>query len=60
MDTPMRLLTVPEVQERTQLSRSSVYKLLQSGDLESIKIGGARRIPEDALESYIRTLRIAS
>lgn len=60
MDRPLRLLTVPEIQQRTQLSRSSVYKLLATGALESIKIGGARRVPEDALEAYIRTLRVAA
>ena len=39
------------------ISRSGVFRLLSSGELESVKIGGLRRIPAVALESYVRALR---
>lgn len=44
-----QLLTVPEVMERLQLSRSKVYDLIRSRHLASLKIRTARRIPETAL-----------
>jgi excisionase family DNA binding protein len=36
------------------LSRPIVYQLINSGQLRSIKIGKARRIPIDGLRSYIQ------
>ncbi len=44
-----RLLTVPEVMDRLQLSRAKVYDLIRSRHLASLKIRAARRIPETAL-----------
>ncbi|MDH6434813.1 excisionase family DNA binding protein [Streptomyces sp. SAI-144] len=49
------LLTVPQVMARLQLSRSAVYDLLRSGQLASITLGRARRIPTHALTDFIRT-----
>jgi excisionase family DNA binding protein len=40
----MRLLTVREVIDRTSLSRATVYALIRSGQLPSVKIGTARRV----------------
>jgi excisionase family DNA binding protein len=48
------LLTVDEACESLHLSRPIVYQLINSGQLRSIKIGAARRIPLDALRAYIR------
>lgn len=47
-------LTIPEVMTALRLSRSTVYDLIRSGDLQSFTVGRARRIPVDALNSYIR------
>lgn len=44
-----RLLTVPEVMDRLDLSRAKVYDLIRSQRLASLKIRGTRRIPETAL-----------
>lgn len=54
-DLPLshRLLTVPEAMEALQLGRHSIYNLLRSRELPSIKIGRARRIPADALQAFI-------
>jgi excisionase family DNA binding protein len=50
---PLAVLTVAQVCEVLQLGRAKVYLLLKSGDLESIKIGSARRIPREAVERFI-------
>ncbi|WBB58729.1 helix-turn-helix domain-containing protein [Streptomyces sp. WMMC500] len=49
------LLTVPQVMASLQLSRSAVYDLLRTGQLASITLGRARRIPVYALTDFIRT-----
>ncbi|WP_030178399.1 helix-turn-helix domain-containing protein [Streptomyces violaceorubidus] len=49
------LLTVPQVMARLQLGRSAVYDLLRSGQLASITLGRARRIPTHALTDFIHT-----
>ncbi|MEU2251275.1 helix-turn-helix domain-containing protein [Streptomyces sp. NPDC019224] len=49
------LLTVPQVMTRLQLGRSAVYDLLRTGQLASITLGRARRIPTHALTDFIRT-----
>lgn len=53
------LLTVADVCERTQLSRATVYRLLASGAIESVRIGRSRRIPLDALQAWVNGLREA-
>ncbi|WP_405657264.1 helix-turn-helix domain-containing protein [Streptomyces sp. RK9] len=51
---PVVLLTVPEVMTRLKYGRSKVYDLIRSKRLASIKEGGCRRIPESALQEYVR------
>ncbi|MBC3988317.1 helix-turn-helix domain-containing protein [Streptomyces sp. AC563] len=46
------LLTVPQVMARLQLGRSTVYDLLRSGQLASITLGRARRIPTHVLTDF--------
>ncbi|MFJ2649657.1 helix-turn-helix domain-containing protein [Streptomyces sp. NPDC087420] len=50
----LELLTVPQVMARLQLGRSAVYDLLRTGQLASITLGRARRIPTHALTDFIR------
>ncbi len=50
---PRLLVTVSEAAETLGLSRSTVYSLLDSGQLESRKIGASRRIPLAAIEDYV-------
>ncbi|MBI2304632.1 MAG: helix-turn-helix domain-containing protein [Chloroflexi bacterium] len=50
----MQLLKVEEVMARLQISRPVVYRLLQSGELPSLKIGRSRRVSEAALEEFIQ------
>ncbi|MFI5629299.1 helix-turn-helix domain-containing protein [Streptomyces sp. NPDC051664] len=57
MTTPLptthRALTIPEVMEALSLSRFKVYDLIRSRELKSIKIGRCRRVPADALRTFI-------
>ena len=47
------LLTVPEVAARLGLGRSLIYQLLMRGEIPSIKVGRARRVPSQGLEKFI-------
>jgi excisionase family DNA binding protein len=47
------LLTVAQVCLRLQISRPTLYGLLRSGQLKSLTIGRARRVPIAALEAFI-------
>lgn len=51
------LLTVEEAAERLRLGRTLVYRLISSGELESVKVGRLRRVPADCLPEYVATLR---
>jgi excisionase family DNA binding protein len=51
-----RLHDVPEACERLNLSRATVYKLLKSGRLRSVKCGDRRLIPAAALMEFIESL----
>ena len=51
------LLTPEEAAEALNISRSTLYGLLQVGDLGSVKIGKARRIPTEAVRSYVESLQ---
>ncbi|MFE0734473.1 helix-turn-helix domain-containing protein [Streptomyces sp. NPDC058855] len=46
-------VTVPEVMAALKYSRSKVYDLIRSGVLPSYTEGRARRIPLDALRTYM-------
>jgi excisionase family DNA binding protein len=52
--------SVPDVMARLQVSRHTVYQLIRSRRLASVTIGRCRRIPVDALEAYLSTLREAA
>ena len=56
---PGRLLRVPEVRERLgRASQETVYKLIRSGELPSVKLGRSRRIRESDLEQFIASLSV--
>jgi excisionase family DNA binding protein len=50
------LLTVPEVAQRLTVGRSTVYTLMNAGELTSVRVRGCRRIPAAELASYISRL----
>lgn len=51
------LLTVEEVARRLRLGRTLVYRLISSGELESVKVGRLRRVSADCLPEYVAALR---
>ncbi|PRW61675.1 helix-turn-helix domain-containing protein [Actinopolyspora mortivallis] len=53
---PRTLLTVEQAAQRLAIGRTRMFQLLRTGEVASVRIGRARRIPTDALESYIDRL----
>jgi excisionase family DNA binding protein len=51
------LLSVDEAAERLRLGRTFVYRLIMSGELESVKVGRLRRVPSECLPEYVAALR---
>jgi len=54
------LLTIEQVAERLNLSRSQLYIIMRRGELPSVRIGRSRRIAFCDLERYIEKLREAA
>ena len=53
-----RLLLRPEeAAEVLGLGRSKIYELMGTGAIESVRIGGCRRVPMAALDAFIEGLR---
>lgn len=50
------LLRPEEVAEALSVGRTKVYELMGSGDLRSVRVGGSRRVPADALNDFIAAL----
>jgi len=51
----VRYLTVEEVAEVMRVSKMTVYRLLHSGELPGVRVGRSFRVPQDALEAYLRS-----
>ena len=49
----MRYLTVDETAERLLISVPTVYRLIERGELPSVKIGRARRVPLETLDAFL-------
>jgi excisionase family DNA binding protein len=55
---PIRLvLTIEEAAERLGVGRSLMYALVNSGAVESVRIGRLHRIPAEALVEFVAELR---
>lgn len=50
------LLKIPDVMERLAVGQTKVYELLSSGELRSVKVGRARRVPSNELERFMAEL----
>lgn len=53
---PRLLYTPKEAAQALGISRSSLYVLLSQGAIDSVRIGGSRRITATALNAFIETL----
>ena len=57
MATDDQLLYTPEgAAAKLASGRTTIYELMKSGELRSVKIGRSRRIPADALQDYVNRL----
>lgn len=50
------LLTPEETATTLSVGRSKVYELIARGELASVRIGGSRRIPVEAVTEFVRRL----
>lgn len=54
------VLTIEQAAERLGVGRTIMYALVSSGAIESVKIGRLRRVPADALATFLAELRSGS
>lgn len=50
----VRFLTVAEVASLMRVSKMTVYRLVHSGELPAIRVGRSFRVPEQAVQAYLR------
>ena len=54
---PVLLLSIAEAARALRLGRSKFYELIAAGEIETVHIGRARRVPVAAVEAYVERLR---
>lgn len=57
---PPILLTVEEAAGLLGVGRTTAYQLIATGDLEVVRIGRCTRVPRDAVDEFVTTLRTRS
>jgi excisionase family DNA binding protein len=50
----VRFLTVAEVAGVMRVSKMTVYRLVHNGDLTAVRVGRSFRVPEQAVQDYLR------
>ncbi len=50
----VRFLTVAEVATVMRVSKMTVYRLVHSGELDAVRVGRSFRVPEVAVNDYLR------
>ncbi|MFJ5302165.1 helix-turn-helix domain-containing protein [Streptomyces sp. NPDC088350] len=59
VDTPVPvLLTVKEAAKCLRIGRTTCFALIRTGALESLMVGGLRRVPADAPAAYLARRRV--
>ncbi len=51
--TPRLMLTVADAARRLSIGRTSCYRLITSGEIESVHIGKLHRVPVDSLVAFV-------
>lgn len=51
------LLTVEEAAKRLRIGRTSMYRLVSTGEIETVMVGRLRRVPPECLAEYVVKLR---
>lgn len=49
-----KFMTVAEVADVMRVSKMTVYRLVHSGELPAVRFGRSYRVPENAVEAYLR------
>ena len=49
-----RFLTVAEVADVMRVSKMTVYRLVHSGEMPAVRFGRSYRVPETAVEQYLK------
>ena len=49
----IKFLTVAEVASLMRVSKMTVYRLVHSGELASVRVGRSFRVPERAVHDYL-------
>ena len=49
-----RFYTIDQVAELFSVTRAAVYKWMKSGELKYVLVGAHRRIPQSALNAFIK------
>jgi len=50
----MNLFTVKEVAKMLRLTEKTVYKMIKTGAISSVKIGGALRVTQEELDKVMK------
>jgi excisionase family DNA binding protein len=50
----IKFLTVAEVAAVMRVSKMTVYRLVHSGELPAVRVGRSFRVPEKAVDDYLR------
>jgi excisionase family DNA binding protein len=50
----VRFLTVAEVASMMRVSKMTVYRLVHSGEMPAVRVGRSFRVPEKAVDDYLR------
>ncbi len=50
----VKFLTVAEVAAVMRVSKMTVYRLVHNGDLPAVRVGRSFRVPEQAVNDYLR------
>ena len=56
--TPRVMLTPEQAADALGIGRTTVFALIKSGELRSLRIGHLRRVPADEIDAY--TARLAA
>ena len=54
--SPRVMLTAEQAADALGIGRTTVYALIKSGELRSLRIGRLRRIPADEIDAYTARL----
>lgn len=54
--TPRLMLTVEQAAEAIGVGRTTMFALIKTGEIQSVRIGRLRRVPADEIDAYTQRL----